>query len=144
MALLQSATYQGQNEWRELVQRMVISVQAVVGQYPTSFSYWLCAADAFFQPLQEVAILGDLDQSQTSALVRQLWSHYRPYTLAAISAYPPASNSPALLLDRYLLNEKPTAYVCQDFTCKKPVTEPVDFAEQLSSAPHSKSNVTGQ
>jgi uncharacterized protein YyaL (SSP411 family) len=144
MALLQLATYQGQNEWRDLVEWMVTSIQAAAGKYPTGFSYWLCAADAFFQPLQEVAILGNLEQSQTSALVRQLWSRYRPYTLAAISDYPPASNSPALLLDRYLLNEKPTAYVCQNFSCKMPVTEPVDLAEQLSSAPHSKSNVTGQ
>ncbi len=144
MAVLQLATYQGEAEWRNLVEQMFVNIQSAASQYPTAFSYWLCAADAFSQSFQEVAILGDTQLPQTSALVRQLWSRYRPYTLAAISAYPPASNSPALLQDRSLLNDKPTAYVCQNFTCKLPVTDALEFAQQLSSVPHSNSMVTGQ
>ncbi|MEJ2600668.1 MAG: thioredoxin domain-containing protein [Anaerolineales bacterium] len=144
MALIQLATYQGNEEWRSLAEKMISGVQEAAGQYPTGFSYWLCATDAFFTPFQEVAILGDPHHSQTSALIHQLWSHYRPHTLAAISPFPPASGSPALLNQRPLLNHKPTAYVCQNFACKMPVTDPKDFAAQLNANPHSNSNVTGQ
>jgi uncharacterized protein YyaL (SSP411 family) len=144
LALLQLATYQGKAEWRSLIEPMLAIVQSAAEQYPTSFSFWLCAADAFSHPLQEVAILGDPHQPQTSALVRQLWIHYRPYTLAAISDFPPASNAPALLQGRSLIDGKPTAYVCQNFSCKLPVTEPADFALQLREAPQSNSIVTGQ
>ena len=144
LALLQLATYQGKEEWRTQVEKMLGFIQSTAERYPTAFSYWLCAADAFFHPAQEVVVLGDPFQSQTSGLIRQLWSQYRPYTLAAISTFPPSSNSPALLQGRSLLNEKPTAYVCQNFTCKLPVTDPVDLAQQLSAEPYSNSIVTGQ
>jgi uncharacterized protein YyaL (SSP411 family) len=144
LALLQLATFQGKAEWRSRIEPMIAGVQSAAKQYPTAFSFWLCAADAFFHSYHEVAILGDPHQPQTSALVRQLWAHYRPYTLAAISEFPPASNAPALLLDRSLIHEKPTAYVCQNFSCKLPVTEPADFAQQLREAPQSNSIVTGQ
>jgi uncharacterized protein len=144
MAMLQLATYQGQDEWRRLVEQMLGFIQSAAGEHPAAFSFWLCAADTFFHPSQEVVVLGDPLQSQTSDLISQLWSHYRPYTLAAISTFPPSSNSPALLQGRSLINEQPTAYVCQNFTCKLPVTDPVDFAHQLSGAPYSNSIVTGQ
>jgi uncharacterized protein YyaL (SSP411 family) len=144
MALLQLGTYQGQAEWRELAGQMVAGIQSAAGRYPTAFSYWLCAADAFFHPFQEIALLGDPAQRHTSEMIRQLWSRYRPYSLAAISSYPPPSSAPALLQDRHLVEQQPTAYICQNFTCKLPVTDPADFAHQLNSAPQSSSIETGQ
>jgi uncharacterized protein YyaL (SSP411 family) len=144
LALLQLSIFQGNTEWRSLIEPMLSSVQSAAEQYPTAFALWLCAADAFSQSQQEVAILGDPQLPQTSALVRQLWSRFRPYTLAAISDFPPASNTPALLQGRSLIDGKPTAYVCQNFSCKLPVTEPADFADQLNAITHSNSIVTGQ
>jgi uncharacterized protein YyaL (SSP411 family) len=49
----------------------------------------------------------------------------------AASGYPPAAGSPALLDDRPLFNDKPTAYVCQDFVCRQPVNDPDAMLEQL-------------
>ena len=144
MALLQLGTYQGQAEWRTLAERMLTGIQSTAVQYPTAFSYWLCAGDAFFQPFQEVALLGDPHQPHLSDMIRHLWSRFRPHTLAAVSPYPPPSSAPALLHNRALVDEKPTAYICQNFTCKLPVTDPADFAQQLSADFQSNSIETGQ
>ncbi len=38
-----------------------------------------------------------------------------------------------LLADRPMTGGKPTAYVCQRFLCKAPVTDPEDLAQQLGS-----------
>jgi uncharacterized protein YyaL (SSP411 family) len=40
-------------------------------------------------------------------------------------------DDPALLHDRVQLDGIPTAYVCERFTCRLPVTSPQDLAEQL-------------
>ena len=132
-ALLQLSTYTGNSHWRSLAEMMLNSIQDTAAKYPTSFSEWLCAIDFVVHPIQEIAILGEPDLQNTQALVNALWSVYRPGAIAAISSYPPAPNSPPLLLDRPLLDNLSTAYVCQNFVCLKPVNTPEEFISQLRS-----------
>jgi uncharacterized protein len=40
----------------------------------------------------------------------------------------------ALLADRPMINNRPTAYVCRHFACQLPVTSPEDLAGQLKSS----------
>jgi uncharacterized protein len=40
----------------------------------------------------------------------------------AVSNLPIDSKSPALLLNRPMLDDKPTAYACEGFVCQLPVT----------------------
>jgi uncharacterized protein YyaL (SSP411 family) len=54
--------------------------------------------------------------------------------VAALSNFPPESHSPGLLSNRILLNQKPTAYVCQNFVCHQPVTSPQELKEQLEKS----------
>ena len=42
-----------------------------------------------------------------------------------------APNAPPLLKNKKLVNNKPTAYICQDYVCKKPTTKPDELANQL-------------
>ena len=37
----------------------------------------------------------------------------------------------ALIKGRSMLGNEPTAYVCEDYVCKMPVTTPQELAEQL-------------
>jgi hypothetical protein len=48
----------------------------------------------------------------------------------ALSADPATSAVP-LLADRVALDDRPTAYLCRDFACRRPVTEPSDLAALL-------------
>jgi uncharacterized protein len=40
----------------------------------------------------------------------------------------------ALLADRPMINNRPTAYVCRHFVCRLPVTSPEDLASQLKGS----------
>lgn len=130
-ALLQIATYDDRIEWRSLAENMLASIQNIVLRYPTAFAQWLCAADFAAGPKHEVAIIGDLDHPKTHEFLKTLWKSYRPRQVAAISAYPPGPGSPILLKDRPLVNDLPTAYVCQGFVCLKPVNSPDEMEAQL-------------
>jgi len=131
LALLQLSHYTGNGEWRDLAEGALSAIQRVAVRYPTGFSNWLCAFSFSLTPIQETAILGDAQDPRMQALVEELWSQFRPYCLAAISSYPPAPNSPALVQDRSLLHNQPTAYVCQNFVCKLPVNSPNLLSGQL-------------
>ena len=131
MALLQLSAYTGNGAWRDLAEDMLGAIQPHAARYPTAFSMWLCALDLAVGPVREIAILGNPDHGTTKDIIQALWSEYRPKSLVAISDFPPAPNSPPLLFDRPLLDNQPTAYVCQNFVCQRPVNDPRDLLLQL-------------
>jgi hypothetical protein len=81
--------------------------------------------------MREIVIIGDSQDSRTQSLLQSLWALYRPDVIAAISDAPTDKGSPALLDNRPLLNDAPTAYVCEGFTCKQPVNDVAQFELQL-------------
>jgi uncharacterized protein YyaL (SSP411 family) len=125
--LLQLAAYGDRLEWRKLAEDMLVPMLETAIQSPTAFAKWLQAADFALGPVKEIALVGQEDELFTHVL----WGEYRPRLVSAISGYPPAEGSPALLNDRPLKDGLPTAYVCQDFACKQPVNSPEELAAQL-------------
>jgi len=105
-----------------------------MARYPSAFAECLTVADLALGPVHEVAIVGDLADTATQSLLRPLWSGYRPRMVLATCAYPLPPGSPALLLNRPLVNGKPTAYVCQGFVCQLPVNDPQSMLAQLSAS----------
>ncbi|MBI4733193.1 MAG: thioredoxin domain-containing protein, partial [Chloroflexi bacterium] len=132
MALLQLAAYGDRLEWRGLAEGMLAGLPEMSLRYPTAFAQWLCAADFAVSPTHEVAVLGDPKAPVTQAFLKRLWKSYRPHLVAAISPYPPAPGSPALLQDRPLFNGQPTVFVCQGFVCLQPVNSPDELEVQLA------------
>jgi uncharacterized protein YyaL (SSP411 family) len=133
MALLQLSAYTGNGEWRDLAEPMLASIQESALRYPTAFGMWLCAIDFAMGPVHEVALLTPPEHEDLPELIQALWSKFRPRTLAAIADFPPPANAPALLSERPLLNQQPTAYVCQHFVCQRPVNDPQSLLEQLNN-----------
>jgi len=132
-ALLQLSALTGRGDWRDLAEEALSGIQDAAARYPTAFGQWLYALDFAAGPVQEVAILGDLENSATIDLINTLWSAYRPRTIAAISTFPPLPGSAPLLEDRPLKNGLPTAYVCRNFVCRNPVNDPQLLLDQLEN-----------
>ncbi|HEY7401587.1 MAG TPA: thioredoxin domain-containing protein [Actinomycetota bacterium] len=113
-------------------------VRDVMGQAPTGFGHALCALDLYLGPSYEVAVVGDPAEEATLALAAEAtWAQFRPNVVLALAAPgdAAASSAVALLRDRPPLDDRPTAYVCQRFTCRLPVTRPEDLARQLTATP---------
>lgn len=131
-ALLELAAYGDRTEWRNRAEDMLSSVYGVMLRYPTAFAQWLCAADFAVGPTREVAVVGDSRRTETKELLNTLWKTFRPRQVTAVSAYPPEPDAPALLQNRPLLNDLPTAYVCQGFVCLQPVNSSTEMESQLA------------
>ena len=121
MALLQISSFNGEAEWKQIAHEALEDIGSIAQTYPTSFGYGLSAIDFALGPVFEVALIGDLNSSNFKSLQKELWRSYHPRLIAAQSKYPPGNDVPELLLHRPLVNHQPTAYVCQNFTCKLPV-----------------------
>jgi len=101
---------------------------------PSALGHALGALDLYLGPAWEVAIIGDLGAAGTEALVGEVWARYLPNVVLAVS--PPddeeAVRSIPLLADRAAQDGQPTAYLCQRFACRLPVTVPAELAAQLT------------
>ena len=129
-ALLQLAAYTGNGDWRDLAERTLASLQPVMARYPTAFGQWLYAMDFAFGPVKEVAIVGPAPTRDR--LVETVRERYNPRMVVAASETPPPSGSPALLAGRPMLDNQPTAYVCEHFVCQQPVNSPEELKQLLS------------
>jgi uncharacterized protein YyaL (SSP411 family) len=79
----------------------------------------------------EIAIVGAPRAADTQALLDQVRSHYRPFAVTAVRTA--ETSEIPLLQDRPMRDGRATAYVCRNFACRTPVTEPADLAAQLAS-----------
>ncbi len=130
-ALFQLAAFSGQEDWRLRGERALTLVSELAPRYPTSFARWLSAADYAFSKVKQVAIIGQAGEPPTDALIAMVRQGYRPNLVVAAAPLPLPEGSPALLSDRPRLAGRPTAYVCEGFVCRLPVTTPEELAREL-------------
>jgi hypothetical protein len=55
---------------------------------------------------------------------------FQPYRVMAVGG--PKASMLDLLHDRFAMNSRATAFVCRDFACRRPVTEPEELAAELA------------
>lgn len=120
-AVLKLAAFTGNGMYRERAEASLKLVSNYVLRYPTSFARWLSAADFALANVKQVAVITISDVDEARELLRFIQSAYRPNTIIAASPYPPPGQAPTLLMDRPLIDDAPTAYVCEGFVCKLPV-----------------------
>ena len=105
-----------------------------MGEQPLAFGRLLCALDLYLNPGQEIAIVGDPAAADTRALLAEVRRRYLPNSVLALAAPGDAAASELipLLADRGQIGGRATAYVCRNFVCNLPVTEPEALAAQLT------------
>jgi uncharacterized protein YyaL (SSP411 family) len=130
-ALLKLAAFTGEGQYLQAAQGSLRLVSRLATQHPGTFGAWLSAADFNLATVRQVAIVGELSDPGTRALLDRVRAAYRPNLVLAASALPLAPGSPPLLEQRPMQAGQPTAYVCEGFVCNLPVTGPEQLEKQL-------------
>ena len=89
----------------------------------------LSGLDAWHRGWDEIAIIGPRSDPRTQALLARVHSEFRPNKVLAFADGVDSSEADAmpLLHGRGMIDGKPTAYVCRDYACEQPVTEPEEL-----------------
>jgi uncharacterized protein YyaL (SSP411 family) len=134
MALLRLAALTGRENYQDLATAVLREVADQTRRYPSGFGYALSAADFLLSTPKEVAIVGK-DQANITPLLAETWRRYLPNKVVApaFGDYSEAAEVTPLLAGRPLVNGSATAYVCERFTCKQPVTEVSRLSEELGT-----------
>jgi hypothetical protein len=136
-ALQRLALLTGEREYERAGVSALRLVRDAMGQAPTGFGHALSALDLYLGPSREVAIVGDPSSEDTRNLATEVnVKRYLPNVVLAVAAPgdEASQEAVALLRDRETLDGNATAYVCERFACKLPITQPAKLVEQLGDS----------
>ena len=111
------------------------AMQQLLGRAPAATGHWLGALDFYVSLPREIVIVGPASDPATTSMLDEVSQRFMPNrVLVGVSdpANPPLKDSP-LLEQRVMQNGLPTAYVCENYACQLPVTEPAALAAQLDA-----------
>ncbi|MEU0600286.1 thioredoxin domain-containing protein [Streptomyces sp. NPDC006393] len=122
-ALLAYAAHTGSEAHRTAAERALGVVQALGPRVPRFIGWGLAVAEAALDGPREVAVVGpSLADEAARTLHRTALLGAAPGAVVAYGV--PGSDEFPLLADRPLVGGAPTAYVCRNFTCDAPTTDP--------------------
>ena len=133
--LLRLSLMTGVSGYADAAERALRLVADGATRAPGGFGHALCALDLYLGPSKEVAVIGDPSAPDTRNLLAELAATYRPNVVAAVMAPDDIAPSQAieLLRDRPQVDGHATAYVCEHFACKLPVTDAGALRAQLDA-----------
>ena len=128
-ALLRLAAITGDGGLRERALQIIGPMSTMVGRSPLAVASMAVAMDRALAASREIAIAGAADDPRTRALLRVAMNTWTPDSVLAWGR----PDGVALLADRPLVEGAPAAYVCENFTCARPVTEPAQLQALLAA-----------
>jgi uncharacterized protein YyaL (SSP411 family) len=131
LVLLKLAVITGNKKYHNIASYNLQSVADYMRQSPGGFTCWACAADFYISGVKEVAIISGKHDKKPIKFVRILQSLYLPDKVVVGCSSDDSLNMSAiaLLKDKGLIKDSTTLYLCENYTCKEPVTESDEVKE---------------
>jgi uncharacterized protein len=124
--LLRLAAMTGNDDYEERAVGTLRLFAPAAAQHPDAFGHFLQSLDFHLSRVREVALVAPANGSGAASSLAELAavvrSSHRPHMVLA--GGPEGSEQPELLRERPAVDGQPAAYVCENFTCKAPVTDP--------------------
>ena len=106
-------------------------------QSPTSLTYMLMALDFHLGPRQEIVIAGDSNADDTKQMLKAVRSRFLPNAVVLLHQTGPDGKAIKkiipFLAGQKPIDEKATAYVCENYVCKQPINDINEFDKVLSN-----------
>ncbi len=126
--LLRLAQIVDRPEYRDRATKTLAAFSPQLTKAPTSVPQMLCALDASLAKAQQVVIAGQRDAAETRALLREVHKHFTPNRIILLADGGAGQKWLGERLE-FLRTVGPidghaAAFVCEDFVCQLPVTDP--------------------
>ncbi len=127
LALLRLALLTGEEAYEQAALGHLRLVHPIAARHASAFGHTLQAIDLHVGPAREIALIGD----DLGPLERVVRGSLRPRTVLAGRRDDDGPTLVPLLTGRVAVDGRPSAYVCERFVCRAPVTDPDELAALL-------------
>ncbi len=133
-AMLTFASYTGSALHRDAAEGSLGVYDVLADQAPRFAGWGLAVAEALAAGPAEVAVVGPVDDPGRAELYRTALLGTSPgAVVVAGDPHDAASHAVPLLQDRPLVGGRPAAYVCRQFVCAAPTTDPAQLAAEIGA-----------
>ncbi|KUO78362.1 MAG: hypothetical protein APF81_02870 [Desulfosporosinus sp. BRH_c37] len=131
--LFRLARLTGDVRWEKQAEQQLLSFRPVLEEHPSGYTAFLQALQFALHPSQELILAGSLDAIELPEMRQIFFSEFRPYASVLYQEESLAKIVP--WIDDYPIDPNHvTAYLCQNFTCQRPVQQMEEFKALLKSS----------
>ncbi|MGZ6967948.1 MAG: thioredoxin domain-containing protein [Acidimicrobiia bacterium] len=127
--LLRLAALTGDETLAASPRRLLGQLSEIAGRHSSSFAFLLSAYERAITPPIEIALIG-----HDPALRHEVFARLIPASVAVQVSPGTGADATPLVADRVLVDGRPTAYVCERFACRLPVTTPEALKAEIDAA----------
>jgi uncharacterized protein YyaL (SSP411 family) len=133
--LLRLAQFRDDKQMTDRARKTIDAFATTLSHFPSAMPLMLVALDYALSKPRQIVIAGKKDAAETKALLEEVRRHFSPKTVLFLAdsaegqKYFGEKNEAIRAMSS--IEGKSAAYVCENFTCKAPVTDPKQLAELL-------------
>jgi uncharacterized protein YyaL (SSP411 family) len=134
--LLRLAQFRDDKEMAKRARKTINAFTTTLSHFPSAMPQMLVALDYSLSKPRQIVIAGKKEAPETKMFLREVNAHFLPKTILVLAdgaegqKYLGEKNDAIRAMSA--INGKSAAYVCENFTCKAPITAPAALSELLS------------
>jgi uncharacterized protein YyaL (SSP411 family) len=134
--LLRLAQIRNEGRWFERAEKTIDAFAPQIGHFASAMPQMLVALDLALSQPRQIVVAGKRDASDTRVLLTEIHRHFVPNKILALADGADGQRyleeKLEALREMKPINGKATVYVCENFTCQAPVTDPKALGTLLS------------
>ncbi len=132
--LLRLSEFTGDSELKEVAIKTLERIVGTMAASPNAYAQSLAALDFLLSAPMEIAVVGTRVDPATQSMIRAVQEPFAPNKVVAFGAEgePDLKDGIPFLSGKVPLSGKPTAYICRNYTCNKPITDSKEVRRILS------------
>ncbi len=142
MAMARLSVHQDREDCRDAAARAIRVYGRQIARVPRGFAKTLIAADFLLNHPVELACIGSPREPEYDRLLREVARHFLPNRVIAHRAPNAPKSRHPLLKGKETVNGQAALYVCRNFACQAPITNPGDVAQAFSNGPQARPDST--
>ncbi len=142
--LLRLARLTGNAELEEAANSQLRTFTGTIAEYPAGYAYFLCALSSALEPPMEIVIAGSestgLEPIEAKSAQEEMFEILRAaYLPQATLLFRPMGEAGAKIAalapsaDKNPLDSQTTVYLCQNYACQPPITDPAELCRQIQA-----------
>lgn len=128
--LLRLGRLTGEDCWEQKAHQQLLAFRSVLDEHPSGYTAFLQALQFALHPSQELILAGSLDSKELPEMRQIFFSGFRPF--ASVLYQEGSLKETVPWIKDYPVDPKQTtAYLCENFTCQRPVHHLKEFETLL-------------